>query len=1170
MIHSSIIFLLLVLNLPHIFLQQIFTNKHSFCTFTNNEVPKNERTISIENTFWDITGTGRDKDTHVRFSLCKTLPPISHCNPSAAICIFNEKKTSRNIRNGGQYFEYKIDNGKRILRSVNGQKCDDGSENFTVIIQFESNPEIFIKPKFLFMDDCELRLEMMWPMFTPPCTMKEDGHLIDLRPLKNMDNFLVYEPKNNRNYSLSICQKSKKCGEDISTCEITQNDKIIPISKVDHHRVAYDERRGLILHSNNGENKRNRRYFELHLKCNWKSIGITNLVAIESKGRTIRFKAESSLACIKFPTNCHVRDKHMSYFLYDLSSLNKNYEVRNVSGGIIKINICSSLNTQEKSNDCTDQYSQVCYQSSANEIKNLGSIPKHFEVTTHNSVRATFTDGSVCTANASFTYSTEVEFICKATEEGPILKDIDGCTYKIKWFTPAACPKNSPQNDNCVMQDLTGIVNLQPMYKSTDRQVALSENSYLRFNLCGGLKLPCDKAENAAVCYIEGRKERVVGFLNKRLIIDDNVISLNMSGQTLRNNLCNTKIKFYCNQMLPENQTERVRVNIIRDKCNFEIDVETPLACGSFSTSNCTFSHNNFLYNLTGISKKDGNYVIKNKNKQYILNICRSVIKLDGALCPSFSGICMHDLDEPHLIYRYKSLGTSHTKLIPHFDNNDLIITYEQGSYCPEADSLLRTSSIHFQCATVEEGPKLVQEDVCHHKFNWRTPKACPTRDTRMRPRSTLKLCHYLNVHNGHIIDLSNNQHSMKVESNSGSYQLDLCSNVYVECIDPTEAKCTSKNATLTMVSNKSDLYLSYLLDHKCDPEKNPNEIRVHLICNATDDFFEMNSITNCIFNINLKSYTVCTGKVIPMKQSHTEEKGNEQTHVEDNHAKQNHMQQSHMEENRNEQTHVEDSYAKQNHMQQSHMEENGNEQTHVEDNYAKQNHMQQSHMEENRNQQSHVKDNSMRQSHMEEDQMKHNPVEENHVKSEPCTNTTLQSFDFKLLHTVKITSVTNTMYTIDFDSTESLCSGFICKGNDVVLPYEDSKCPTVVYNYTNSFVLLEYKSKQACGQNTNAFIVQLRLTCNLELTEPTIIQESDCLVVIRYPLSAMCSLFNLETLSAGFSGIVVGSSVGLTVLIIAFAGGFIFYRKMKRNSSYRSIPDNKSSVPVYFKDTEA
>ncbi|KAF5302732.1 hypothetical protein FQR65_LT08474 [Abscondita terminalis] len=1006
MIRLSVIFFLLIINVPNSIFQQIF-NEELSCKFKNNMMPKNEQNIVLKNTLWDITGRGKNADTHVRFSLCDKLTYFDGCDPNAAVCIYNKNKPEKNVRNAGEYFVYTSDdNGKKILKSMNGEKCDD-LETFTVIIQFESNPEMNSKPKFVYMDDCELRVEMMWPMYNPPCTTMESGYMIDLRSLKKLPSFSINNPRNNHNYSLSICQQSQICGDHVSGCEMIE-ESVIPLGRVEYERITYTKNGNLIIKSHFGENKRSKRSYELHLKCNWKSNGISNLVLF-AEGKTVKFKADSSLACIKIPNYCHVRNQHM---LYDLHKLSRNYEVRNVTTGSIKINVCNSLNLPLERNDCTDEYSQVCYQSKTNEILNLGSIAKNFEVTPDHTVRGSFQDGSTCSVNRNLTYSTEIEFICNAVEEGPVLIDISGCTYRMKWLTPAACPLNSPHLDNCVLQDSTASnINLNSLYKLTDTRIPLpGSSSFLRYNVCGPLRLPCDNDTNAAVCYVEGNKELVVGVFNKRLLLENEVITLHLRGE---NNDCSTKIKFHCNQMIPKTIGEQVRVDIIKEKCNFEVNVETPLACGKTITSNCTFRNEILSYNLSGLSRVDDNYRIQLDNEIYFLNLCRSVLRIDN-MCSLTSAVCLKKLDEPHIQYKYESLGSA-TKMEYFIDRGDLIISLEQGSYCRESDSLSKTSSIRFQCAEAEEGIKLLQNGKCHYEFLWSTPHACPIRVSSLQMRSLTSLCTIRSINSTKAIDLSNFEIKPHIYMNSSrSYKLDLCSSEYLECTSSLNSNCTLKNASREVLSDSSNLYLSYLLDRSCDPYKNPNRINFFLICEEIDYRLEVINVTTCVFNINLKTKTACENKTLQI---------NEQS----------------------------------------------------------------------------------------------------------CKNENVQVINLK---NANIASASGTVYTLNFENTTSSCKGVICKGSSSVLSPSDSKCPNIKYDYANSFGLLEYNSGNHCNSNIDTYVSQFLLKCNFEVDTPTILEESECKVVIQYPLPEMCSIFNLSIVSAKSTGVAVGVGVGLEYLL--------------------------------------
>lgn len=62
---------------------------------------------------------------------------------------------------------------------------------------------------------------------------------------------------------------------------------------------------------------------------------------------------------------------------------------------------------------------------------------------------------------------------------------------------------------------------------------------------------------------------------------------------------------------------------------------------------NCVVESDNATYNLTALSYQ--NYIIKNGNIDYIINICNAIAMEENILCPSSSGVCLRNNTEPNL-----------------------------------------------------------------------------------------------------------------------------------------------------------------------------------------------------------------------------------------------------------------------------------------------------------------------------------------------------------------------------------------------------------------------------------------------------------------------------------------------------------------------------------------
>lgn len=73
---------------------------------------------------------------------------------------------------------------------------------------------------------------------------------------------------------------------------------------------------------------------------------------------------------------------------------------------------------------------------------------------------------------------------------------------------------------------------------------------------------------------------------------------------------------------------------------------KTMFACGPRTQTNCTVVNNNQHYDLSSLTRFSENYVIHTGNEtlpKLVLNVCHSVIRQHGSICPAKTGICLDD-----------------------------------------------------------------------------------------------------------------------------------------------------------------------------------------------------------------------------------------------------------------------------------------------------------------------------------------------------------------------------------------------------------------------------------------------------------------------------------------------------------------------------------------------
>jgi len=74
---------------------------------------------------------------------------------------------------------------------------------------------------------------------------------------------------------------------------------------------------------------------------------------------------------------------------------------------------------------------------------------------------------------------------------------------------------------------------------------------------------------------------------------------------------------------------------------------KTAFACAPGTKINCTVIDNDLHYDLSSLRRSSDNYVIDTgdglKSPKIVLNVCQSVIRQYGAVCPLKSGTCLSD-----------------------------------------------------------------------------------------------------------------------------------------------------------------------------------------------------------------------------------------------------------------------------------------------------------------------------------------------------------------------------------------------------------------------------------------------------------------------------------------------------------------------------------------------
>lgn len=278
-----------------------------------------------------------------------------------------------------------------------------------------------------------------------------------------------------------------------------------------------------------------------------------------------------------------------------------------------------------------------------------GSIPI-FSVT-KGKVRALFKDGHTCNENES--YSTTVDFKCSQTDSGPIFISQDGCTTKLSWETPKACPTFAVNSENCKIYSHLGDLDLNGLFKADGFTKQFERTKNLVYNICGKLRSNCSTYPDVSACFTDGNTQRIIGWNKPHLSFTNGKIQLKYTGEKCANQnkpyslTINLKCSF---DEEPSSTVQRV------DNCDFAAVIFTKSACLTpYTLKNCSIDNENDRYDLSPLVRRNGNYKIRDREHgeiTYFLNLCNPVIPEENTILSAGSMVYMMNSSIPSITER--------------------------------------------------------------------------------------------------------------------------------------------------------------------------------------------------------------------------------------------------------------------------------------------------------------------------------------------------------------------------------------------------------------------------------------------------------------------------------------------------------------------------------------
>ncbi|XP_015181720.1 PREDICTED: cation-independent mannose-6-phosphate receptor isoform X2 [Polistes dominula] len=288
----------------------------------------------------------------------------------------------------------------------------------------------------------------------PYCEFNEEifSHSYNLTKLSKSGEDIVIHHNSNETIRMQLCSPLiKKCnGKDGYSICLEKNDKEIGIGKV---IPKLSTKSGKIHFTFNGDECQSGVNYtvDILIMCDY-SINSYSIPSTFEQKYKCQFHMvwKSAFACAKRKEiNCTVTDPSDGSH-YDLSVLKRysdNYDIHvgnNTSVNLI-LNVCHSVifgyNVL-----CTIN-SGACLYDPRKEptfrYLNLGNVQKPLTIDSSKNLILEYEDGSMCKNGQQIEHHirTTITFICnlEAKETSPEVTETDGCHYRLKWITAAAC-----------------------------------------------------------------------------------------------------------------------------------------------------------------------------------------------------------------------------------------------------------------------------------------------------------------------------------------------------------------------------------------------------------------------------------------------------------------------------------------------------------------------------------------------------------------------------------------------------------------------------------------------------------------------------------------------------------------------------------------------------------
>ena len=490
-------------------------------------------------------------------------------------------------------------------------------------------------------------------------------------------------------------------------------------------------------------------------------------------------------------------------------------------------------------------------------------------------------------------------YLFHSQDLGPTISYLDNrlCLVVVSWYTYYACGTDAVQSTGCTLTsangqlfDLTGLsANLMQVNGTSpdkhDYTYAIQLCRGDRVNTqCGILDL--NEVRVAQIDYQNHGVCRSLGGGDGKLRYADGSLSLTYEmGESCHSNFHRTSIiNFVC----PEDVKEAPETNELRflseDKCLYEFEWSTPLACGSETSGvqGCQFELNGNEYNFAPLlGESDKNWVAVDEEEDiecFMVNPCGQLVVTEDSrsaadycndrVAPKSGcvgcSVCQISKDGST-----KCIGTFNLQNSYSFLSVDENVVTVRGNSSSSGGDSGPVAVMHYVCKTGDFSTPPVFVDVTNdrfYEFHWMTVAACPL-GIHVGDKCTVQ--HESTGYVFNISSLSSTQFSFVTDDDHYHYEVSVCTQLNHSCHSSSSSGACQhydshwrsmgeSNSTLTY--SDGTLFLQYRNGDPCDSGGTRNTT-VLLECDSLahkPSIAAINEVNHCEYAVELHTKLAC------------------------------------------------------------------------------------------------------------------------------------------------------------------------------------------------------------------------------------------------------------------------------------------------------------------------